>query len=164
KPEFNRDIRMGRSTKNLDSKCGLNAASAFFQIPDVLFLGFADPAQRGAEADSDAITWFFAGIIDLRVIQRELCRYYCELRVAIKPFQTLRRKKTFWFPTANLAGATNAENAWIEARDAPNAALFRKDSVPKIIDADANACDGTDARDDRAPPVHAATLFTLAST
>ena len=34
----------------------------------------------------------------------------------------------------------------------------------QIIDAGANACDGADARDDRAPPVHAATLSALAST
>jgi hypothetical protein len=100
----------------------------------------------------------------MRIIERELCGDDGELRVAVKPFQTVRRKKFFWIPIANLAGATNAENARIEACDATNAALFRENSVPKTIDADADACDGTDTGDDCASLVHAATLFALAST
>src|SRR5207253_7210148 len=124
-----------------DSKCGLNAASAFFQIPDVLFLGFADAAQRGAEAGSDAIMWFFARVLDLRIVKRKLGGYDGELGVAVKPFQTLRRKKLFWVPIANLASATNTENARIEARDASNAAPFCQNSVPETIDPDADACD-----------------------
>src|SRR5947207_15986994 len=154
---------MSRTTKYLDSKCGLNAPRAFFQISNVLLFGFADSPQRGAEADTDAILWFFAGIIDMRVLQRELGRYDSELRVAIEPLQSVRRKKLFRIPIANLAGTTHTENTRIESCDARNAALFRKDSVPKIIDAGADACDGADARDDRAPPVHAATLSALAS-
>jgi hypothetical protein len=93
----------------------------------------------------------------VRIVKRELGGYDGELRIAVKPFQALRRKKLFRVPTANLASATNAENAWIEARDAPNAAPFGQDSVPKIIDADADACDGADTSDDRTSPVHAAT-------
>ena len=155
---------MGGTTEHLDGKRGLNAAGAFFQIPDVLFLGLADAAQRGAEAGSDAILRFFAGVLDLRIVKCELCRYDGELRVAVKPFQTVRRKKLFWIPSANFASATNAENVWIEACDTSNAAPFRQDSVPKIIDAHADACDGTDTGDDRASPVHAATSFGRAST
>src|SRR5256886_12262724 len=155
---------MSRATKYLDGERWLNSACAFLQISNVLFLGFADAAQCGAEADSDAVLWFFAGIIDMRVVQRKLCGHDSELGITIKPFQSVRRKKLFRIPIANLAGTTHTENTRIESCDARNAALFRKDSVPKIIDAGADACDGTDARDDRAPPVHAATLFTLAST
>src|SRR5207249_10999066 len=95
---------MRRTTKHLDGKCGLNAPRAFFQIPDELFLGFADAAQRGAEDDTDAVLWFFAGIIDVRVVQRELCRYDGELRVAVEAFQTVRGKNLVRIPIVNLAG------------------------------------------------------------
>ena len=81
---------MGRTTEYLDGKCGLNAARALFQISDVLLLGFANAAKRGAEADADAILRLFAGILDARIFERELCRYDCELRVAVEPFQTVR--------------------------------------------------------------------------
>src|SRR5438309_1599314 len=127
---------MSRTTKYLDSKCRLNAARAFFQISNVLLFGFADSPQRGAKADTDAILWFFAGIIDTRVVQRELGGHDSELGIAIKPFQSVRRKKLFRIPIANLAGTTHTENTRIES---------------------------CDARNDRAPLVHAATLFTLAS-
>src|SRR4029077_2087663 len=155
---------MSRTTKYLDSKCGLNAARAFFQISNVLLFGFADSPQCGAEADTHAILWFFAGIIDMRVVQRELGRYNSELRVAIEPLQSVRRKKLFRIPIANLAGTTHTENTRIESCDARNAALFRKDSIPKIIDAGADACDGTDARDDRTSLFHAVTLVAAVST
>src|SRR2546421_6771714 len=155
---------MGRATKYLDGERWLNSACAFLQISDVLFLGFADAAQCGAKADSDAILWLLAGVLNARIVQRKLCGHDSELGIAIKPFQSMRRKKLFRIPIANLAGTTHTENTRIESCDARNAALFRKDSVPKIIDAGADACDGADARDDRAPPVHAATLSALAST
>src|SRR5262249_7892594 len=154
---------MRRAAEHLDSQCGLNAARAFFQISDVLLFGFADSPQRGAEADTDAILWFFAGIIDMRVLQRQLGRYDSELRVAIEPFQTLRRKKLFRIPIANLASATHTENTRIEACNAGDTASFRQDSVPKIIDAGADACDGTDTSDDGASSLHAVTLSALAS-
>src|SRR3989442_3409719 len=106
---------MRRTTEDLNGKCGLNAACAFFQIPDVLLFGFTDTAQRGAEADTDAILWLFAGILYPRVFECELCGYDCELRVAIEPFQSVRLKKLFWIPIRNLTGATHAENGWVEA-------------------------------------------------
>src|SRR6266480_1289958 len=155
---------MSRTTKHLNSEGWLNSARAFFQISNVLLFGFADAPQRGAEADTDAILWLLAGVLNARIVQRKLCGHDSELGIAIKPFQSMRRKKLFRIPIANLAGTTHTENTRIESCDARNAALFRKDSVPKIIDAGADACDGADARDDRAPPVHAATLSALAST
>src|SRR6202030_3569418 len=112
---------MGRTAKHLDGKCGLNAARAFFQISDVLFLSFADTAQRGAEADTYAILWFFAGVLDAGIVERELCGSDCELRVAVDPFQSVRLKKLFWIPIRNLAGTTHAENGRVEASDAANA-------------------------------------------
>ena len=61
---------MSRTTKHLNSECGLNAARTCFQISNVLLFGFADAAQRGAETDPDAILWFFVGVIDVRIVQR----------------------------------------------------------------------------------------------
>src|SRR6266404_2863314 len=165
---------MGRTAKHLDSERGLDSAGTFFQISDVLLFGFADTAQRGAEADTDAILWLFAGILYPRVFECELCGYDCELRVAVEAFQSVRLKKLFRIPIANLAGTTHAENARVEASDAANAAPFGQDTVPKTIDAGADACDGADTSDDRASPslphsslwrrrAHAVTLFVLAS-
>src|SRR5207249_1520901 len=68
---------------------------------------------------------FFARIIDLRVLQRELGRYDSELRVAIEPLQSVRRKKLFRIPIANLAGTTHTENTRIEGCNAGNTASFR---------------------------------------
>jgi hypothetical protein len=147
----------------LDGKCGLNAARAFLQIPDVLFFGFADTAQRRTKACPDATLRLFAGVLDMCVIQRELCRDDSELCVTVEPLQALRRKKLFCIPIADLTGATNAENARIEACDGPNAALFRENAIPEMIDADADARDWTDAGDDCASSIHATTLFDLAS-
>src|SRR5437588_10589190 len=155
---------MSRTTKDLDSKCGLNAARAFFQISNVLLFGFADSPQRGAEADTDAILWFFAGIIDMRVVQRKLCGHDSELGIAIKPFQSVRRKKLFRIPIANLAGTTHTENTRIEACNAGDTASFCRDSVPKILDAGADACDGTNTSDDGASLFHAVTSVAAAST
>ena len=90
KAEFDRNVRMRRATENLDGKSGLNAACSLFQISDVLVLGFADAAERGAEADADAILRLFARILDARVLQRELCGRDRELRVTIEPFQAMR--------------------------------------------------------------------------
>jgi hypothetical protein len=89
-----------------------------------LLLSFADTAQRGAEADTDAILWFFAGVLDAGIVEREFCGYDGKLRVAVEPFQSVRLKKLFWIPIANLAGATHAKNGRVEASDAANAAPF----------------------------------------
>ena len=81
---------MGRTTEYLDGKSRLNTARALFQVPDVLLFGFADATQRRAEANAHSILRLFAGILDTRVFQRELCRYDRELRVPIQPFQSVR--------------------------------------------------------------------------
>src|SRR5437773_11612524 len=154
---------MGGTTEYLDRECGLDTASALFQVSDVLLFSLADAAQRGAEANTDAILWLFTGVLDLRIIKRQLRRYDGELRVAVKSLQTLRRKKFFWIPIANLASATNTENTRIEACDAPNATPFRENSVLEMIDAGADACDRPDTGDDRASSAHAVTLSALAS-
>src|SRR5206468_3308327 len=176
---------MRRATKHLDGKRRLNAARALFQIPDVLFLGFADATQRSAETDSDSILRLFAGILKARILQRELRRDNGELRVTIKPFQPLRRKKLLGIPIANFTGTSHPKHAGIKTRDAADPAPFLHDSIPKPIESDADAGNRTDTSDDRASPglphrlvrrslgeggslwrtgVHTATLFAFAST
>src|SRR5207249_430514 len=155
---------MGGTTEYLDRECGLDAASALFQVSDVLLFSLADAAQRGAEANTDAILWLFTGVLDLRILERELCCHDGKLCVSVEALQTLRRKKFFRIPIANLASATNAENTRIEACDAPNATPFRENSVPEMIDAGADACDRPDTGDDRASSAHAVTLSALAYT
>ena len=81
---------MRRTTEDLHSECGLNAARALFQISDVLLLGFADTAKSGTEANAHAVLRLFAGIVEARILQRELCRHDCELSVTIQPFQAVR--------------------------------------------------------------------------
>src|SRR5438132_13461489 len=117
---------MGRATKYLDGERWLNSACAFLQISDVLFLGFADAAQCAAKADSDAILWLLAGVLNARIVQRKLCGHDSELGIAIKPFQSRRRKKVLRLPTGHLAGTTHAENTGNERCAARNAALSGK--------------------------------------
>src|SRR4029077_17336729 len=164
KAEVDCNVRMSGTSEHLDSKRRLNSTRAFLQAPDVLFIGFADTTHRGAEADSDAVLRLLAGVIDLCVLEREFRRYDGELRVGVEPFQTLLCEKLFRIPLGNFAGTTDTKNARVEACDTPNAAPFRQNSVPKIIDADADACDRTDTSDDRAPSAHAVTLFACLST
>src|SRR5438093_5954881 len=166
---------MRRATKHLDGKRRLNAARALFQISDVLFLSLADATQRSAETDSDSILRLFAGILKARILQRELRRDDSELRVTIKPFQPLRRKKLFGIPIANFTGTSHPKHAGIKTRDAADPGPFRHDSIPKPIETDADAGNRTDTSDDRASPglprrslwrtgVHTVTLFAFAST
>src|SRR6266566_10048588 len=166
---------MRRATKHLDGKRRLNAACALFQVSDVLFLGFANATQRSAETNPDSILGLFAGILKARIIQRELCRDDGELRVTIKPFQPLRRKKLLGIPIANFTGTSHPKHGGIKTRDAADPAPFRHDSIPKPIETDADAGNRTDTSDDRASPglrrrslwrtgVHTVTLFAFAST
>src|SRR5205823_3725516 len=155
---------MGRATKHLHSERRLNSTGAFFQIPNVLIFGLADPAKCGAKTDADAMLRFFAGILKACVVERELRRRDGELRIAVEPFQTVRRKEFFRIPIVNLAGATNLEGARIEACDALDAALLGENSVPKILAPMSDASDWTDPGDDCASSAHAVTLFAFAST
>src|SRR6266480_930227 len=176
---------MRRATKHLDGKRRLNAARALFQVSDVLFLGFANATQRSAETNPDSILGLFAGILKARILQRELRRDDGELRVTIKPFQPLRRKKLLGIPIANFTGTSHPKHGGIKTRDAADPAAFRHDSIPKPIETDADAGNRTDTSDDRASPglprrlvrrsvgeggslwrrrAHAVTLFAFAST
>src|SRR5947208_7613506 len=176
---------MRRATKHLDGKRRLNAASAFFQISDVLFLSFADATQRSAETDSDSVLRLLAGILKARILQRELRRDDGELRVTIKPFQPLRRKILLGVPIANFTGTSHPKHGGIKTRDAADPAPFRHDSIPKPIETNADTGNWTDTSNDRASPglprrlvrrslgeggslwrrqAHAVTLFAFAST
>src|SRR6266404_3144660 len=155
---------MGRTAEHLNGKRGLNATSAFLQIPDVLFLGLAYAAQCRAEAGPDAMLRLFVGVLDMRIIQRELCRDDGELRVAIKPFQTVRRKILFRIPIGKLTGATDVEHARIKTRDVSDAALFRQNSVPKILASMSYAGDWPNSGDNSASSVHTAIRFAPSST
>src|SRR5262245_20528946 len=122
---------MRGAAENLDGKGWLDATRALFQIPDVLFLRFANAAERRAEANAHSILRIFARTIDMRVFQCELCRHHCELRVTIQPFQAVRRKVFFGVPIANLARASHVEHARIEACDGIDAAFLCEDPLPK---------------------------------
>src|SRR5438874_13122409 len=112
---------MGRATKYLDGERWLNSACAFLQISDVLFLGFADAAQCGAKADSDAILWLLAGVLNARIVQRKLCGHDSELGIAIKPFKSMRRKKLFRIQIPNPAGQPPRKNPGSEICNPANA-------------------------------------------
>src|SRR6266480_2223491 len=155
---------MGRATKHLHSERRLNSASALFQIPNVLIFGLADPAKCGAKTDADAMLRFFAGILKARIAERQLRRCDGKLRIAVEPFQTVRRKEFFRIPIVNLARATNLEGARIEACDALNTALLGENSVPKVFAPMSDASDWTDPGDDNASSAHAVTLFAFSST
>jgi hypothetical protein len=100
----------------------------------------------------------------VRVIERQLCRYDRELRVAIESFQPVRRKKHLWVPVTNLASRAHAEDAGIETCDAINTAFFRQNCVPKILAPVSDAGDWANASDNSASVAHAMTLFVFAST
>src|SRR5206468_4148116 len=101
-----------------------NPTSTFFQIPDVLILGLADSAKCRAKTDTHAMLRFLARILEARIVKRQLRRCDRELRIAVEPFQAVRCKEYFRIPVMNLAGATHAKGAWVEAPDAANAALL----------------------------------------
>jgi hypothetical protein len=107
---------------------------------------------------------FFARIFDACVVERQLRRRDGKLRVAVESLQTVRRKEFFWVPVANLAGAAHMKRARVEARDAANAALLSKNSVPKVFASSPDASNGPDPSDDRASSAHAVTLLAIVST
>src|SRR5438132_12686739 len=154
---------MRRTAENLDGEHWIHAAGAFFQIANVLVLGFAHAAQRGAETDADITLRLLPRVFDASVIQSEFCRGYGKLRITIEAFQTLGRKKVLGIPIQNFAGATNLERPRIKAGNPADAGFLGKDFFPEIFAATSDASDGTDSGDDRAPPAHAVTLFVRAS-
>src|ERR1700694_3032540 len=130
----------------------------------MLILRFADATERGAEAYTDAVLWLFARVFDSGVIERELGRSHGELRVPIKPLQTLRRKKFFRIPVRDFSGAADLERLGVKAGNAGDPGLLGKDAVPKVFPSVPDAGDGTDPGDDCAPSTHAVILFARVST
>ena len=122
-----------------------------------MLLGFANAAQRGAEADADPVLRTFPRIFHACVIECEFCRGNGELRVAIEPLQTVRWKKFFRIPIANLAGAAYIEGASVETRNLSDASFLGENSVPKSINAFADAGDRTNSGNDDTPSTHAVT-------
>src|SRR5438876_10243819 len=155
---------MCRAAENLDSQHRIHPAHAFFQVTDMLIFRLADAAERRAKADTDAMLWMFARILDPGIVKSELRRGHRELRVTIKPLETLRRKKLLRVPVGNFSSTRNLKRLRIKSGNASDSALLRQNAVPKTIDAVANACNRTDAGDDRASSAHAVALFALAST
>src|SRR5207244_5499025 len=92
KPELDRNVRMCRAAENLDSQHRIHPAHAFFQVTDMLIFRLADAAERRAKADTDAMLWMFARIVNPGIVKSELRRGHRELRVTIKPLETLRRE------------------------------------------------------------------------
>ena len=66
----------------------------------------------------------FAGIFELRVIEREFRRCNGKLRITVKPLQTVRHKEFLGIPIVNLTATTHVEGAGIEACDVTDAALL----------------------------------------
>src|SRR5205085_1102237 len=112
---------MGRAAENLDRECRLNAASALFQKANVLLFRFANAAESGAETHPDAMVWFIVRIFNSRVVERELGRRDGKLRVTIKSFQSMGRKKLFRIPILDLSGHAHTETAGVEIVDPTNA-------------------------------------------
>src|SRR5438270_1555430 len=148
---------MGRAAEDLHRERGLNAARAFFQKANVLLFRFTNAAQRGAETHADAIVRFVVRIFESCVVQRELCRRDRELHVTIESLQSMRGKKFFRIPVVDLTRHPNAELAYVEIVDLGNARLLGANSIPKALDAFADASNGTKTGDDNASAAHAIT-------
>src|SRR6266511_4529894 len=133
-------------------------------MPEILFRGLANAAKRRAETDTDSVLRLFAGILDVRIIERQLRRHDCELCVAVESFQTVWRKKHLRVPITNLAGRAHAEDARIETGDVIDAAFFGENCVPKILAPMPDAGDWPNSSDNSASLAHAVTLFALVST
>src|SRR5439155_11631705 len=130
----------------------------------MLIFGFADAAERRAKADTDAMLWMFARIVNPRIVKSELRRGHRELRVTIKPLETLRREKLLRVPVGNFGGATHLEWLRIKSGNTGDPTFLSKNSVPNTIDAAANACDRSDAGDDRASSSYSVGHYAIAST
>src|SRR4029077_17024052 len=72
KPKIDSDVGMGRTTEHLHGESRLNTARAFLQKPDVLLFRLAHTAERGAEADANAVLRSFTRIFDAGVVQSQL--------------------------------------------------------------------------------------------
>jgi hypothetical protein len=129
-----------------------------------LFFGLANTAERRAETDTYPVLRLFAGILNLSIIECQLCRYDCELRVAVESLQTVRRKKFLWIPITYFAGRANAEDAGIKTCNAADATFFRQNCIPKILASVSYAGNWPNSSDNSASLVHAVTLFVFAST
>jgi hypothetical protein len=130
----------------------------------VLILGFADAPEGGAKTHADAMLRSFPRVIDAGIIERELRRRDCKLRVAIESSEALRRKMLLWSPVADFAGAPHLKRLGIETGDATDAGFFGENSVPKFLASASDASDGTDSSNDRAPSAHAITVLAFDST
>src|ERR1700676_4397152 len=102
---------------------------------------------------------FFTRIFNAGIVEREFGGGDRELRVTIEPLQAMRREKFCRIPVANLAAAMRIEPVGVERGNAIDTALLRKNAIPEVINAFANARDRTDASNDRASSAHAVTLL-----
>src|SRR5437667_12006840 len=105
----------------------------------MLIFGFADAAERRAKADTDAMLWMFARIVNPGIVKSELRRGHRELRVTIKPLETLRRKKLLRVPVGNFGGATHLERLRIKSGNTGEPTFRSKNYVLKSIYYTANS-------------------------
>src|SRR5215471_241181 len=155
---------MRRASKDLHGERWLHSARPLFQKANVLFLGFANAAQRSSKTYTDAVLRILFRILESSVAERELGRGDRELRIAIETFEPLRCEKFLWVPIAHFTGDANAELRHIETGNGADARLLCANSIPKTFDAFADASDRTEAGNDNASAVHVVTVFARAST
>ena len=122
--KFDRDVGVRGAAEDLKRERLVHAARTFFQEMRVLGFGVRDAAERGAETHADAMLRLFARPFDAGVVERELGRGDGKLRVAIEPFQPMRRKKFFRNPDRNLRRAMRVEDRAVETSSTRRTPLF----------------------------------------
>src|SRR5438270_2007165 len=146
---------MAGAAEDLEGERLVHPARSFLQETGMVLFRVGDSAERRAKTYADAVLRPFARIGDAGIIERHFRRGDGKLRVAIEPFQTMRRKVILGDPIQNLTGAMRVELGGIKARYGADPAFLRAQSAPEIFATDPDASDGTDAGDNCATFRHA---------
>src|SRR5438270_11347127 len=139
---------MAGAAEDLEGERLVHPARSFLQETGMVLFRVGDSAERRAKTYADAVLRPFARIGEPGVIERHFRRGDGKLRVAIEPFQTMRRKVILGDPIQNLTGAMRVELRGIEARNPADPAFLRAQSAPEIFAPDPDGGDGAEAGDD----------------
>src|SRR5205085_586206 len=146
---------MAGAAEDLERERLVHPARSFFEETGMVLFRIGNSAEGGAKTYPDAVLRPFARIGEPGIIERHFGRGDGKLRVAIEPFQTMRRKVIFGDPIQNLTGAMRVELRGIKARNPADPAFLRAQSAPEIFAPDPDGGDGTEAGDDCATLRHA---------
>src|SRR2546428_9260000 len=155
---------MRGTAEDLERKRLIHATRSFLQKMGVLILRIRYSDECCAKANANTMLRMLTRIYKARILQRQFRRGDGKLRIAIQSLQTMWRKKILRIPIANFARAMRIESARVECRNFDDAAFFRANTAPEILPTSTNACNRSDAGNDRATFAHRAAICDSAAS